>query len=281
MWAILVYVIQLAHRIKDILLDLFLGMYWGEHKPIVGPPPADAPFLTKSAVELAAMIRRRELTAERLVNGYIQRMTTVNPHLNAIVDGPFTEALDEAKALDQRIEGGEIAAEEWARKPFMGVPFTTKDSTAMKGRLQTLGLLSRRFTRAKEDAECVRLMREAGAIPLATTNIPEVNKWQETRNMLFGQTNNPYDTRRTVGGSSGGEAASISACMSAFGLGTDIGGSIRMPAFYCGIFGHKPTVGIVNTRGCTMRTGKEMSTMVVAGPMTRHAADLMPMLKVR
>lgn len=104
---------------------------------------------------------------------------------------------------------------------------------------------------------------------------------QETRNLLIGQTNNPYDVRRTVGGSSGGEAALIAACGTAFGLGTDIGGSIRMPAFYCGIFGHKPSVGIINTRGCTFRTGKEQSTMVVAGPMTRKACDLLPLMKVR
>lgn len=103
---------------------------------------------------------------------------------------------------------------------------------------------------------------------------------QETRNNLIGDTNNPYDIRRTVGGSSGGEGALIASCGSCFGLGTDIGGSIRMPAFYCGIFGHKPTVGAINTRGCTFRTGKEASTMVVAGPMSRHAKDLLPLMKI-
>lgn len=97
--------------------------------------------------------------------------------------------------------------------------------------------------------------------------------------MLIGQTSNPYDTRRTTGGSSGGEAALIASCASCFGLGTDIGGSTRMPAFYCGIFGHKPSVGAINTRGCTFRTGKE-TTMVVAGPMTRYAKDLLPLLRV-
>lgn len=103
---------------------------------------------------------------------------------------------------------------------------------------------------------------------------------QETRNLLIGQTNNPYDTRRTTGGSSGGEAALLAACASCIGLGTDIGGSIRMPAFYCGVYGHKPTVGAVNTRGCTFRTGKEQSTMVVAGPMSRYARDLLPLFRV-
>lgn len=219
------------------------------------------------------------------------------------MDGPFKDSLDEAKEIDIRITRDEISKDEWLEKPFLGVPFTTKDSTAVKGKLNTLGLVSRRNSRAKEDAECVLLTKNAGGIIIATTNIPEVNKWQETRNKLIGQTNNPYDTRRTVGGSSGGEAALISSAASCFGLGivlnllnvskyfiivfylfkkkgTDIGGSIRMPAFYCGIFGHKPTVGLINTRGCTFRTGKEPSTMVVAGPMARYATDLLPLFKV-
>lgn len=133
----------------------------------------------------------------------------VNKVLNAIVDGPFADALDEAKQIDERIEKKQISEDEFSEKPFLGVPFTTKDSTSVGGRLHTLGLLSRKNTTSKEDAECVRLARKAGAIIVATSNIPEVNKWQETRNNLFGQTNNPYDTRRTVGGSSGGEAALI------------------------------------------------------------------------
>lgn len=204
----------------------------------------------------------------------------MNKVLNAVVDGPFAEALEEANQIDERIKNGDISDEEFAQKPFLGVPFTTKDSTSVGGKLHTLGLLSRRNVKSKEDAECVALAKKAGAIIIATTNIPEVNKWQETRNNLIGQTNNPYDTRRTVGGSSGGEGALISSCASCFGLGTDIGGSIRMPAFYCGIFGHKPTVGAVNTRGCTFRTGKEKHTMVVAGPMSRSAKDLMPLMKI-
>lgn len=99
------------------------------------------------------------------------------------------------------------------------MPFTTKDSTSVCGKLHTLGLLARKNAVSKEDAECVLMAKKAGAIIIATTNIPEVNKWQETRNNLIGQTNNPYDIRRTVGGSSGGEAALIASCASVFGLG--------------------------------------------------------------
>lgn len=150
----------------------------------------------------------------------------------------------------------------------------------MKNKRLTLGLKSRVNEVAREDAECVRKAKEAGAIILGITNVPEVNKWVESRNYVYGQTNNPYDNRRTVGGSSGGEAAIISACGTGFGIGTDIGGSIRIPAFSCGVFGHKPTENAVNMRGCTFRTGKEESTMVAAGPMSRHAEDLLPLLKV-
>lgn len=196
------------------------------------------------------------------------------------MDGPFDDALEIAKSIDMRIARGLVSEDEFSEKPFLGIPFTTKDNTAVKGKQHTLGLLSRRGLIAKDDSECVRLIKEAGGIILATTNIPELNRWQETRNYIIGQTNNPYDTRRTTGGSSGGEGAAIASCSTAFGLGTDIGGSIRMPAFYCGIYGHMPTNGVVNTRGCSLRTGKEESTMVVAGPMTRYATDLKPLLKV-
>lgn len=94
-----------------------------------------------------------------------------------MVDGPFMEALNEAKSIDMRIEDGLITEEEFIGKPFLGVPFTTKDSTSVHGKLHTLGLLSRKSIRSKEDAECVRLIKEAGGIILATTNVPEVNKW--------------------------------------------------------------------------------------------------------
>lgn len=115
------------------------------------------------------------------------------------------DALDESQKIDERISKGLISEHEWSEKPFLGVPFTTKDSTAVGGKLQTLGILARRKTKAPTDAECVKLMKDAGAVIIATSSIPEINRWQETRNNIIGQTNNPYDSRRTVGGSSGGE----------------------------------------------------------------------------
>ncbi|XP_055918796.1 fatty-acid amide hydrolase 2-A [Eupeodes corollae] len=269
-----------VHIVLDALLEFGLGWYLGDKKRCPAISSDDQKLCSKSAVELAKLIRERKLKAHDVVKAYINRMKEVNKVLNAVADGPFMEALDEAKEIDEKIASGLLTESDFSKKPFLGVPFTTKDSTSVKGKLHTLGLISRKNEKSVADAECVRLMKEAGAIIIATSNVPEVNKWTESRSSLFGQTNNPYDTRRSAGGSSGGEASLIAACATGFGLGTDIGGSIRIPAFNCGVFGHKPTVGTVNIKGCTFRTGKEKETMVVAGPMSRHAADLMPLFKV-
>lgn len=273
--------LQFLHIILDGVLEFILGWILGVKRHVPAPPNKEIEeLLSTSAVKLAGRIREGKLKSYELVKAYYDRLLVVNRDLNAVVDGPFIEALDEAKLIDERFKNGDISEEELKRKPFLGVPFTTKDSTEVEGKLHTLGLISRRNKRGSKDAECVRLMKEAGAIFLATSNVPEVNKWIETRNMLIGQTKNPYDYRRSVGGSSGGEAALISACCTAFGLGTDIGGSIRIPAFNCGIFGHKPTKGVINTRGCTFRSGNEVNTMVAAGPMARYADDLIQLMKV-
>lgn len=276
------YLIYFIHLFKDkIVLDWFLG-WWRSNERKQCPPlhSSDQKFLSHSAIDLAEMIKSRKITSHQLVKAYIDRLNEINPILNAIVDGPFMEALNEAAAIDQRIANEEVSEEEFSAKPFLGIPFTTKDSTAVKGKLHTLGIVARKTAIAHEDAECVRLMKEAGAIIIATSSVPEMNLWIETRNNVIGTTNNPYDTRRTTGGSSGGEGALVSACGSAFGIGTDIGGSIRMPAFHCGIFGHKATANTINLRGCTLRTGKEGSSMLVIGPMTRHAKDLLPIFKI-
>lgn len=273
--------ITVGHLLLDTLLEFLLSWYLGPRRSCSPPQSKEQRrIVTLSAVELARLIKERKLKSFDVVKAYYDRILHVNPELNAVIDGPFQNALEEAKGVDRRLESNEISEEEFSRKPFLGVPFTTKDSTAVSGKLHTLGLVSRKSARAEEDAECIKLMKESGAIIIATSNVPEVNKWMETRNMLYGQTNNPYDFRRSVGGSSGGEAALITACCTAFGLGTDIGGSIRIPASNCGVFGHKPSKNVVNMRGCTFRSGNEKETMAVAGPMARYAEDLMPILKV-
>ncbi|BFF90172.1 fatty-acid amide hydrolase 2 [Drosophila madeirensis] len=274
--------IVLAHILSDRLLECVLGWFLGPHKRVSTPPSVEQQvLLTKSAVELAQQIRERKLKSYDIVKAYCERIEVVNRDINAVVDGPFQqEALEQAKRIDAKLLNNEYTEEDFRLQPFLGVPFTTKDSTSVAGKLHTMGLLARKTERSAEDAECVRLMKKSGAIIIATSNVPEVNKWIESRNMLIGCTNNPYDLRRSVGGSSGGEAALIASCCTGFGLGTDIGGSIRIPAFNCGVFGHKPSAGAVNMAGCTFRTGKEKETMVCAGPMSRSAKDLLPIMQV-
>lgn len=176
-WQMLFYAISLALVVKDKVTELVLGWYLGEKKTAVPPLTAENAFLAESATQLALKIRQRKLTSEELVGACIKRMHEVNKVLNAIVDGPFEDALEEARRIDERIAVGQVSEDEFSEKPFLGVPFTTKDSTSVAGKLHTLGLVSRKAVRSKEDAECVALMKAAGAIVLATTNIPEVNKW--------------------------------------------------------------------------------------------------------
>lgn len=174
-WGLLIYFLQLLRIIIDKIVNFVLELYWGEK--LKCPPLRKDFFITKSAIEIAELIRNQDITVYQVVNAYINRLIEINPVLNAVVDGPFLEALDEAQKIDERISKGLISEEEFSEKPFLGVPFTTKDSTAVSGKLHTLGIIARRNFRVKEDAECVRLMKEAGAIIIATSSIPEINRW--------------------------------------------------------------------------------------------------------
>ncbi|KAL5278824.1 hypothetical protein ACFFRR_003445 [Megaselia abdita] len=277
---VLLWFLALLQIAQDWILEFFLGLYWGEKKVCPGPTSSNKELVQKSAVELAKLIRERKVKCYDVVKAFTDRINETNGFLNAVVDGPFPEALEEAQEIDLMLAKGVFTNKDFEEKPFLGVPFTTKESTSVKDKKLSLGLVSRKNEIGREDAECVRKAKEAGAIIIGLTNVPEVNKWIESRNNVYGQTNNPYDNRRTVGGSSGGEACIISSCGTGFGIGTDIGGSIRIPAFSCGIFGHKPTENSVSMKGCTFRTAKEEPTMVAAGPMSRHAEDLLPLLNV-
>jgi len=147
--------------------------------------------------------------------------------------------------------------------------------------LHTAGLYERRDVRGAQDADAMALMRKAGAIPFALTNVSEVCMWWESNNTVHGRTRNAYDTNRIVGGSSGGEGCIQSAAASAFGLGSDIGGSIRMPAFFNGIFGHKPSKLVVSNVGqFPAPFSAEQNSFLGLGPMSRFAEDLRPMLRI-
>ncbi|CAH2092616.1 unnamed protein product [Euphydryas editha] len=160
----------------DYFVDFVLTLYWDGKQNAIPDLDKKHAILMESAVTLAEKIRKRELKSEDLVTACIERIKLVNPILNAVTDERYEDALKEARDVDKMIENG-LSEEEFAKKPFLGVPFTAKESHAVKGMLHTLGIIARRDIRADEDAECVRLLRDAGAIPVAVTNVPEINKW--------------------------------------------------------------------------------------------------------
>lgn len=231
--------------------------------------------LDAAAVDLAAMIRRRELTPLELVDAHIARIESVNPHINAVVAHRFEaarrEAVQAAATLTQR--SADVP-------PFLGVPCTIKEFFSVQGLPHSAGLWSRRHVRATVDAEAVQRIRRAGAIVLGVTNVPEGGLWLETYNRIYGRTNNPWDTRRTSGGSSGGEAAIVASGGSPFGIASDLGGSIRIPAALCGVVGHKPTGRLVPNTGCWPEAQGELSAYLSTGPIARRVRDVMPLLRI-
>lgn len=244
------------------------------------PAPDDAALLTASATALAAGLRAGRWTSRRLVEAHLARARAVNPALNAIVQWRDEAALAEADAADRRLAEARAAGVAATLPPLLGVPCTIKENFAFAGLPQVSGLVSRRHAIAGRDAPAVARLRAAGAIPLGTTNTPELCMWMETHNRVYGRTGNAYDPARIAGGSSGGEGAIVGSGASPFGLGADVGGSIRMPAFFNGVFGHKPTPGIVPNTGQFPLPMGAMNEHCVTGPIARRAEDLWPLLQI-
>ena len=190
-----------------------------------------------SARALAASIARGDISAVEAVEASIARIEAVNPALNAVVVKRYDEARAEARAVDERLARGETLG------PLAGAPITVKECLDVVGTPATYGLPSRAHTLATEDDRYIARMRAAGAIIVGKTNVPQLLLYIESDNPLYGRTNNPWNLERTCGGSSGGQAAIIAAGGTALGLGTDIGGSIRVPSSFCGVVGLKPTAG--------------------------------------
>ncbi|KAJ8714862.1 hypothetical protein PYW08_004843 [Mythimna loreyi] len=264
----------------DYAVDGIFALFWNCHKKEV--PPLDLKkhgMLTESATTLAKKIRQKELKSEDLVKAVIERIKEVNPIVNAIACDRYEAALAEAKEVDALIANG-LSEEEFNKKPLLGVPFTTKESQAVKGMPFTMGLQCRRNEVAEEDSEAVKRLKDAGAIVVASTNLPEMLVWQETRNPVYGMTNNPHHTGRTPGGSSGAEAALTASCATVVSLCSDLGGSTRMPAFYCGVFGHHPTPGTTNLRGICFRPAEDQGSMLALGFISKHVEDLAPLTKI-
>lgn len=232
-------------------------------------------MLTDSATALARRVRAGEVTSRALVEASIAQVRRVNPFVNALVAERFDAALAEADAADAAVaRGGDLP-------PFHGVPCTIKETFALAGMPNTAGLVSRAGQPAVADAVTVTRLREAGAIPIGMTNVSELAMWFESDNKVYGRTRNPYDLSRIVGGSSGGEGAAVAAAFAPFGLGSDIGGSIRMPAFFNGVFGHKPSAGLVPNDGqFPVDTSPAMLRYQCTGPLARRAEDLLPLLRV-
>ena len=232
-------------------------------------------IIERSAIDLARAIRDRELTSREVVEAHVAHARWLNPQLKALAADRFERALDEADAADARVrEGGDLP-------PFLGVPCTIKESFALEGMPNAAGMVHRRAFRAEADAPAVARLRAAGAIPIGVTNTSEATMWIESSNRLYGRTNNAYDPKRTAGGSSGGEGAAVGAGFAPFGLGTDIGGSIRLPAFFNGVFGHKPSPGVIPCSGHFPGPGGSgaPAEMLAAGPLARRAEDLMPFVR--
>ncbi len=231
----------------------------------------------RSAISLSRAIRAGEITAVEAVEAHIAVHKRFAPQINAIAADRFDAARIEAAAADDRIAA---AAPNDALPPLLGVPFTVKESIAVKGMPLSAGLVARRDYRADRNATAVQRLVDAGAIALGVTNTSELTLWIESNNRLYGRTSNPYDRSRTAGGSSGGEGAAVGCGGSPFGLASDIAGSIRVPALFCGVFGHKPSAGLVPNTGLWPPTSGESGRMLGTGPLARRSEDLMPLLRL-
>jgi fatty acid amide hydrolase 2 len=228
----------------------------------------------RSAVDLAAAIRSGELRSREVVDAHIELIERRNPSVNAIVANRFEAARAEADAADAKVAAGDEVG------PLHGVPCTIKESFAVAGLPHTSGSLGRKDVIAEHSATAVERLIGAGAIVLGVTNTSELTLWIESENRVWGRTDNAYDSSRTAGGSSGGEGAAVGSGFAPIGLGTDIGGSIRLPAFFNGVFGHKPTGCLVPHTGHYPAPNDRGSAMLGSGPLARRAEDLMPFLRV-
>lgn len=232
-------------------------------------------ILTMSAVELGRALRAGALQSRAIVEAHVARIRAVNPTINAVVKDRFDQALREADAAD----AARAETHPDDLPVFHGVPFTAKEALEAEGMPYTSGLWARRDVVAQRDGTAVARLKRAGGILLGVTNVSELCMWMESNNKVWGRTKNPYDPARTAGGSSGGEGAIVGAGGSVIGLGADVGGSIRMPAFFNGVFGHKPTGGLVPNTGHYPSAENLLERYVTTGPIVRRADDLMPFLK--
>jgi amidase len=220
--------------------------------------------------ELVEGLRTRKVSACELVQHTIARIEAFDRRLNAVVVRDFERAREAAKAADIALACGE-------RRPLLGIPMTFKEAFNIAGLPTTWGFPQFKEFVPKEDALAVSRMKSAGAIILGKTNVPLALADFQSYNDIYGTTNNPWDLARSPGGSSGGSAAAVAAGFGPLSFGSDIGGSLRVPAHYCGVYAHKPTLGLVPMRGYDPPATTPLpghGDLAVVGPLTRTAADL-------
>ncbi len=255
-----------------------LASQWrrGASGQLAGAPRA----LTElSMVQLLELLRRRQLSPVELVEAHIARARAVNPAINALIEPRFEAARAEAQAAAARYAAADSPEKLDALPPLLGVPCSIKEFIAVTGMPHTGGMVRLRGQRASRDATVTQRLRSAGAIVLGATNAPEGGLWLETHNLIYGRTRNPWDGRRTSGGSSGGEGALVAAGGTVFGIGSDIGGSVRIPAAFCGTVGHKPSMGLCPNTG-HFPPARPDERYLVIGPLCRRVEDVMPLLQV-
>jgi len=218
--------------------------------------------------ELVAALAGKKISALELTDHVIARIEALDGKLNAVVVRDFERGRGAAKAADAALARGD-------RRPLLGIPMVVKESFDVAGLPTTWGVPQHKNFRAQEDAVMVARVKAAGAVILGKTNVPfMLGDWQ-SYNDIYGTTNNPWDLGRSPGGSSGGSSAALAAGFGPLSLGTDIGGSLRVPAHYCGIHAHKPTLNLIPPRGHRVPgLVQRVSDLAVVGPMARSAVDL-------
>lgn len=224
------------------------------------------PFRT--AKQLASAIRKRKIGCVELLDLYVKRIEAYNPELNAVIASDIEGARKRAKAADRAVKSGKKLG------PLHGVPMTLKESYDIAGYPTTWGDPAFKDHRAEKNSLAAQRFLDAGANLFGKTNVPlNLADWQ-SYNAVYGVTKNPWDLSRTPGGSSGGSGAALAAGLTGLEAGSDIGASIRNPAHYCGVFGHKPTFGVVSTRGHALNGNVGGADISVCGPLARGADDL-------
>ncbi len=241
-------------------------------------------LLKLGILELNEKIRAKKITPLEITQAYIKQIEQVNPKINAMVEDNFINALKDAKTKTEELHLDPTLAE---TKKLYGIPFTSKEMFAIEGFLQTAGNVHQCTYRAQFTATIVQRCLDEGGILLGTSNVPEMGFWFETNNAVYGRTSNPYNLKKTAGGSTGGEAALIGSGCSTFGLGSDVGGSVRIPAFFCGIFGHKPTNRTIphtghypHTQESLPKVTPENYTLTTSGPLAKKSRDLNVLMKI-